>query len=248
MPSKRIRLFAGPNGSGKSTLFKEFAKDHEQNTGFFVNADKLEKQLADTSLIDLKEIGISATQKDLDDFALFADSKTLSHKASEENHNIDIYIKENCIVDKSKNSHSYEGSYIASFIRHLLIKNNKSFSFETVMSHPSKIVEIELSLQMGYKPYLYFVCIDSPEVNKSRVADRVSKGGHSVDQQKIVARYFRTLELLHTLLPLCYRAYLFDNSGKKLKMIAELHKNAMELKTDTPPQWFLKYVLPHYTS
>jgi predicted ABC-type ATPase len=43
MPSKKkIRIFAGPNGSGKSTLFNEFSKKY--NTGFFINADELEKK------------------------------------------------------------------------------------------------------------------------------------------------------------------------------------------------------------
>jgi predicted ABC-type ATPase len=72
---KRIRLFAGPNGSGKSTLFQEFAKDYNQKTGFFVNADKLEKELSETGLIDLKSIGISATQADLEAFKLLQDSQ-----------------------------------------------------------------------------------------------------------------------------------------------------------------------------
>ena len=57
MPSnKKIRVFAGPNGSGKSTLFNEFSKNY--NTGFFINADLLEKKLSETGLIDLQEIGL----------------------------------------------------------------------------------------------------------------------------------------------------------------------------------------------
>lgn len=44
MPNKKIRVFAGPNGSGKSPLFSEFSKNY--NTGFFINADELEKKLA----------------------------------------------------------------------------------------------------------------------------------------------------------------------------------------------------------
>ncbi len=33
------------------------------------------------------------------------------------------------------------------------------------MSHPSKVDEIKQKEQLGYQPYLYFVCIDKPEVN-----------------------------------------------------------------------------------
>jgi predicted ABC-type ATPase len=246
MPSnKKIRIFAGPNGSGKSTLFHEFSKNY--NTGFFINADILEKKLAESGLIDLKEIGLDATQDDLDAFMTLDSSKTLFNKAAEEGHVIDVFVKENFIVDASKETHSYEGAFIASFIRHLLIAQNKSFSFETVMSHTSKIDEIKQVVSLGYNAYLYFVCIDSPEVNVSRVNNRVEKGGHEVAEDKIIDRYYRTLENLHLALPHCYRAYLFDNSGKEQLLIAEVYKGSMELKTDKLPNWFIKFVLPYYT-
>lgn len=247
MPSnKKIRVFAGPNGSGKSTLFNEFAKSY--NTGFFINADLLEKKLAETGLIDLQEIGLVASQKDLDNFKELESSQSLYKKALKEGHPIDILIKENFIVDSSKETHSYEGAFIASFIRHLLITQNKSFSFETVMSHPSKIDEITKVVALGYNAYLYFVCIDSPEVNVTRVNNRVEKGGHEVPEHKIVERYYRTLNNLHLALPHCYRAYLFDNSGKEQLLIAEVYKGTMELKTEKLPNWFIEYVLPYYTN
>lgn len=247
--NKRIRLFAGPNGSGKSTLFNEFSKAHKDKTGFFVNADKLEKELAEKGLIDLKEIGVDATQEDLEEFKRLPEARSLLEKAESAGHIIDVSIKENCIVDKSDGSHSYEGAFIASFIRWLLIRNGKNFSFETVMSHPSKVKEVQGAINKGYSLYLYFVCIDSADVNMSRVEDRVKKGGHNVDPQKIEDRYFRTLDMLNTVLPLCYRAYLFDNSKlDEMILVAELHNNAMELKTDAPPQWFIKYVLPYYSA
>lgn len=116
------------------------------------------------------------------------------------------------------------------------------------MSHPSKRDEIKEITADSYLAYLYFVCIDNPEVNISRVSNRVKLGGHDVPVEKVKERYFRTLEAVHLVLPHCYRAYLFDNSGKKNKLIAELYKGDMELKTDKPPQWFLDYILPYYTS
>jgi predicted ABC-type ATPase len=127
------------------------------------------------------------------------------------------------------------------------MKQSKSFSFETVMSHKSKINEIKAIVASGYHAYLYFVCIDSPEVNISRVSNRVDKGGHFVAEDKIENRYYRTLGFLHQALPLCYRAYLFDNSGKTQELVAELYNGAMELKTENPPHWFIKYVLPYYS-
>lgn len=246
MPStKKVRVFAGPNGSGKSTLFKEFSKNY--NTGFFINADELEKQLSQSGLIDLRPIGLTATQEDLDAFKVQKSCESLLQKAKDAGFPIDIEVKENFIVDKTKTTHSYEGAFAASFIRHLLIAQKKSFSFETVMSHVSKVDEISKIKELGYNIYLYFICTDSPKVNISRVENRVDKGGHEVPENKISDRYYRSLDQLHSVLPYCYRAYLFDNSQKAPLLVAELFKGSMEIKTEKAPIWFLKYVLPYYT-
>lgn len=244
--SKKIRIFAGPNGSGKSTLFKEFSDRY--NTGYFVNADELEKTLATAGEINLTDLGIDATQAQLDEFKLQPASKTLFEKAKSEGHEIAVTIENNRITDGATTSHSYEGSFIAAFIRDLMIDQNKSFSFETVMSHPSKIDEIKFLISKGYRAYLYFVCIDDPEVNIARVKNRVDKGGHNVSNEKIEDRYFRTLDLVHKVIPLCYRSYLFDNSGKSLNMVAEQFDGILKLRTEVLPRWFMKYIYPHYTS
>lgn len=242
--NKKIRVFCGPNGSGKSSLFHEFSKNY--NTGFFINADILEKKLAETGLIDLSEMNLNATQSDWELFKEMEPSKTLLNKATSQGYPIDAFVKDNFIVDTSKQSHSYEGAFIAAFLRHLLVLQNKSFSYETVMSHASKIREIKEVVSFGYRAYLYFVCTDSPYVNISRVVNRVEKGGHEVGSDKIESRYYKALENLHLVLPVCYRAYLFDNSGKEQVLIAEVYRGTMELKTNHLPNWFIKYVLPHY--
>jgi predicted ABC-type ATPase len=114
------------------------------------------------------------------------------------------------------------------------------------MSHPSKVDEIIDMKEKGYAPYLYFVCIDKPEVNILRISNRVVLGEHDVPREKVIERYTKSLELLHLVLPLCFRAYLFDNSGKEYQLIAELYQGDLELKTDNLPQWFIQYVLPYY--
>lgn len=244
--SKKIRIFAGPNGSGKSTLFKEFSERY--NTGYFVNADELEKTLATSGEINLNDLGVTATQEQLNNFKQFPASKSLVAKAKKEGHEIDVSINDNRITDGASASHSYEGSFIASFIRYLMSIQNVSFSFETVMSDMSKVEEIKFLISQGYRAYFYFVCIDDPEVNIARVKNRVDKGGHPVSPERVADRYFRTLNLVHEVLPICYRAYLFDNSGKSLNMVAEQFNRELKIRTDNLPNWFMKYVYPHYIS
>jgi predicted ABC-type ATPase len=243
---KKIRIFAGPNGSGKSTLFKALSKNY--TTGYFINADELESKLSEQGSIDIEPTGLTVNQDDLDRFTLLPASQSLIDKAKKEGHEIKITVANNTIFGHARDTHSYEGSFIAAFVRYMMFAQNKTFSFETVMSHPSKIIEINEMVKEGYHVYLYFVCIDDPGVNVLRVDNRVQLGGHSVSAEKITDRYKRTLDLLHEALPMCYRAYLFDNSGKRPEMIAELYADAMQMKTDSPPGWFLNYVLPYYVA
>jgi len=239
-----MRVFAGPNGSGKSTLFREFKKYY--NPGYFINADELEALLS-KGLVSLSEIGLQATTKDLNKFKTSKEAESLLKKASSEGKVIDIEVRENFIVDRSKDTHSYEAAFAASFIRHLLIENGHSFSFETVMSHSSKLKEIEEANRLGYKTYLYFVCTDNPQINVDRVANRVDKGGHNVDPEKIRSRYTHTLENLLPAIRKVHRAYLFDNSGKQQTLIAEvLDGKSMKIMSDQRPDWFDDYVLNNW--
>ncbi len=242
--NKRLRVFAGPNGSGKSSLFDEFKKLYDP--GYFINADNLEKLLSTKRLIDLNDIGIKADQQELEKFSKTKTAKSLLIKSASDGYEIDIVVSDNFIVGKTKDTHSYEASYTAAFIRWLLYKKNKSFSFETVMKDPSKVEELREAQKKGYKTYLYFICIDDPELNVSRVADRVEKGGHKVDPEKIRSRYPGTLSNLYPAIRYSNRAFLFDNSGKKYVMIAEVFEGALQLKVNNLPQWFIEYVLPHY--
>jgi cytidylate kinase len=128
----RIRVFAGPNGSGKTSLYSKISKTYI--SGIFINADEIEKTLQTKGLIDLSEFGLKITQKDLERFISLNDSQSLFAKAQQENFTIDITIAENFIVNKPKDTNSYEAAFAASFIRYLLLREQKSFSYETVMS------------------------------------------------------------------------------------------------------------------
>ena len=120
----------------------------------------------------------------------------------------------------------------------------QSFSFETVMSHKSKLEEIRQANEVNYKTYLYYISTESPIINKDRVAMRVEKGGHPVEPAKIFSRYTDSLELLYDAVQLVHRAYLFDNSGKEYKLVAEFYKGEMaQIDPRDLPQWFHKSIL-----
>ncbi|MFT4571510.1 MAG: putative ABC-type ATPase [Hyphomicrobiaceae bacterium] len=88
----------------------------------------------------------------------------------------------------------------------------KTFCFETVFSHPSKIDFVGQAKALGYEIQLVFVHLDSTQLNCARVAQRVSTGGHNVPSEKIEKRVPRLLENVHIAIGLCDQVRLLDNS------------------------------------
>jgi len=64
------------------------------------------------------------------------------------------------------------------------LKTQKTFSFETVFSHPDKVKYIDTANQSDYRTYLYFVSTNSPEINNDRVnVSGASDIGRGVDRR-----------------------------------------------------------------
>ena len=100
----------------------------------------------------------------------------------------------------------------ADAIRAACIEAGESFSFETFMSHPSKVELMRQARLRGFRVALYFVATESVELNIARVKQRVLLGGHDVPEDRIRARYARTLALLPDAMAEAHRVVLFDNS------------------------------------
>ena len=90
-----------------------------------------------------------------------------------------------------------------------------------------------------------------PQINIARVKYRVSVGGHPVPEQKIIERYYRSMDLLMQAIECCDRAYLFDNSsdGIQASFLAEIEA-AETLKMNAAvsklPRWFAERVLSEF--
>ncbi len=106
----------------------------------------------------------------------------------------------------------YAMSVLVDYLRNTLIDRGESFSFETVFSHPSKLEFMKRARELGYRIYLYFVCVESVELCLARVAVRVAQGGHDVPSDKVLKRYEQCLKLLRDAVLIADRTYLFDNS------------------------------------
>ena len=95
--------------------------------------------------------------------------------------------------------------------------NRESIMYETVFSHPSKLELIRQARELGYFIRLFFICTESPRINIDRVAERYSKGGHTVPGDKVSSRYNRALMYGAEALHLVQRGYVYDNSRSALE-------------------------------
>ena len=114
------------------------------------------------------------------------------------------------------------------------------------MSHPSKIDFLEQGIKAGYKNYLYFICTVDPAINIERIKQRVSLGGHDVPEARIEKRYYESLNILRTIIPLCHRVYLFDNSSEErsIEPVAEIdNKRNLTITTGQLPWWVQENVI-----
>ncbi len=231
----RLRMFAGPNGSGKST-FKTMIQ--RELLGVYINPDEIEKEINDRGFLDLSHYQVIAEKKEI--LSFFHES-TLLEKADCLDDAQFLRFNENQLCFHDVGGNAYFASVAADFIRQKLIEHSKSFTFETVMSSPDKIELLKKAQSRGYRIYLYYVATDDPSINVSRVRYRVSRGGHSVPEDKIVPRYHRSLDLLAEAVRASHRAYIFDNSTHEHVWLAEItNGHSLEMKTDNMPAWFKK--------
>ena len=101
---------------------------------------------------------------------------------------------------------------ISEYIRLRLLEQSDRFTFETVLSDESKLEFMRMAKDAGFKVYLYYVALASPEMNVARVHSRVLQGGHDVPKRKIVQRYERTMSNLFEAMRIADNVYLFDNT------------------------------------
>lgn len=237
-----MRVFAGPNGSGKTTIFKGLLKGKNVSMGIFVNADEIEKDLKLKKILDFNQFHINVNQDELIQF--FQYSKFAPTKRNEKNLFEKLEVRNN-FLNVNTSIDSYLAADLAEFIRQKLIHARKSFTYETVMSHPSKIDFMKFAMEQGFKVYLYFIATEDPQINVSRVKLRVAQNGHNVDSEIIKKRYYNSLNNLKTAVINSNRAFIFDNSQKQANFICEIIEGSKGKlnKPDEVPYWVATYLL-----
>jgi predicted ABC-type ATPase len=131
---------------------------------------------------------------------------------------------------------SYEAARMVEQQRLGWVAQRQSFAFETVMSHPSKLIQLQQAKDVGYVVEIYYVSTVDPLYNVLRVADRVDAGGHDVPPQKVVERYHRSSSLLPLAIEITDRVTLVDNTETPIECAKALQGN-MQRTVPHCPAW-----------
>lgn len=151
--------------------------------------------------------------------------------------NADVLARE--MWPDAPEAHSYEAMRLVERSRHLALAQQRSFCFETVFSHSSKLDFIHEAKRAGYAVELYAIHLTSTPLNRLRVGQRVTEGGHSVPEEKIVPRIERSLEQLIQAIPVVDRALLLDNSrvDDPFRVQARFRQGRLCSTAENPEPW-----------
>ena len=111
-----------------------------------------------------------------------------------------------------------------------LLQKGETFAFETTLATKSYKQKIEWAQANGYEVTLLFFWLDSPNMAKKRVAQRVAEGGHSIPSETIERRYHNGIVNLFAIyIDMVDICYIFDNSEGERTPIAKKYKGEKEI-------------------
>jgi len=150
--------------------------------------------------------------------------------------NTDALAKE--LYPEAPEEHRYDAAKLATEIRFRLLNEGRSFCFESVFSHPSKIDFVAKAKVLGYQIILVFIHLDTVSLNQARVAQRLSEGGYNVPDEKVASRILRLLQNIKQTLPLCDQVRILNNSriDNPFQQVAVIRNG--QLQQEIPlPDW-----------
>ena len=112
--------------------------------------------------------------------------------------------------------------------RYTSIKNKEDFTFETVLSSKYKIDILNKAKSECYFIKGIFVLTVDPQINISRVKTRIANGGHGVAKDKIVSRYYKSLDNIKVLMDICDILHIYDNTEEPVRIVRK-HKDDISI-------------------
>ena len=117
------------------------------------------------------------------------------------------------------------------------LASRKSFVLETTLSGKREIPFASRAKEQGYRIRVAFIAVRDPGVSMMRVAQRVAGGGHNVPPADVSRRFSRSVANLPDLVALADRAFIFDNSGKRRRLLLSMEKGNAKFVSKRIPSW-----------
>ena len=122
--------------------------------------------------------------------------------------------------------------------RNAMIALGKSLSIETTLSGSSALAFMRKAKAAGFLISLAYVGIDTPELSRARIDERVAEGGHDVPQDAVLRRHPDSLRRLGAAMGLADSTLVFDNSGLERRLLLHFETGSVKYIDDCLPEWF----------
>jgi len=102
---------------------------------------------------------------------------------------------------------------------------NKSFVIETTLSGKYLVEYIKKAKELKFNISLVYLFLETPDINISRVKNRVLNGGHHIPQDDIIRRYYRSKNMFWNIYKELVDTWsIFYNSDEVFEKIASNNK------------------------
>lgn len=136
---------------------------------------------------------------------------------------------------------AYRAAELADIERRALIARGDTFVMETVLSDPhgAKLALLRDAKAAEYHLAFVFIGIPGPELSMARVAQRVAAGGHDVADEKLLARYPRTMRNARDAIALADAAWILDNAdaGHPYRLVVTTRDARVVERRPPIPAW-----------
>lgn len=125
-----------------------------------------------------------------------------------------------------------------------LLVQKTDFAIETTLATRSYVHLVRHAQAEGYKVYLLFFCLESPEQAIRRVAQRVNEGGHGIPEDVIQRRFRKGIRnLMQLYMPICDTIYVWNTTLTPTRLIARQVTKQGKLQVLDNEMWnkILKY-------
>lgn len=149
--------------------------------------------------------------------------------------NIDEVVRE--FGDWKNPSDVMKAGKIAVNYLNQLFSEKCSFNQETTLCGKSIISNIQKAKYLGYQIEMHYVGVDSVDIAKRRVKERVKNGGHGIPDKDIEKRYFESFSNLKHIMSDCNTIFFYDNTRSFNCFAVYKSDEGMTIYPDAP-NWF----------